>query len=478
MQLSFGTSGRSSPCVPESLPQPASAFSAGKSPTAAVITRAQAVPRVGAARQEMTSRPQSVAHGAAQPLPHQDRPDPAQGPAADSQVDKVPGCAPAEQAARPEQDGLRLAVSCLSCQQTPEDQDRICSLFDREQTDEFFYDCIAFRHAHCGLPLPDPLHDAPLMFALKSLAIDRGASAAGRCTSYILQQALEAANVPVAFTLLKGLQDAMRQGFLDRCDLEDQRGRTLLEGTFFYEQLNLDWCRLVLAAGIFDVNPASSPPLCRAISLSQDTAAIEALLEAGADPCVPDDITGEYPLVLCVRKGAGRLAQLDALLGHPRVDPNQISGRGPQATTALHQAISRGHIDLADRLLQHPATHPDVFCPASCGSPLAAAAVSFLLKRKEPDTMVRFLAQQGGRLIIASPAGDPIDCGHDLGRFRKLCGNDAIRAVTPDRTQQLHRALEQGRKAGRCKGESWAGRKRGRSAEYSRRIQPPETAPC
>ena len=313
--------------------------------------------------------------------------------------------------------------------------------------DAFFDQEIAARYGRCGLPVPDPVNDSPQAFVSKCLAIDRSGRATDRCTSHLLERALDTGNVPVTFTLLKGLQWAMKRGSLERHDLEDQHGRTLLEGTLFYEKLSRDWCRLVLAARVFDIHSDSMPPLCRAAVLSRDAAALEALLEAGADPCVADDIMGHLPQALCAQSfcRAGR-EKMEALLQHPRVNPNQISGEGSLATTALHEAASGGKVELVDRLLRHDAIDRDVFCPTAWGSPLAAAVVQFLLKPNTPDTMARFLAEEGARLLIASAEGDPIDCGYDISRFQKLFGSSAIKAVAPERTRQLQAALDQGRK--------------------------------
>ena len=380
------TSGPSSSFIPERQSQTAATASGTNTPPRTVTAGARAVSLVastGPANLQMALSQGAVARCLSQVLPSQDLLNLHQSLAPDSQAHKVLGRQASVPDAHLQQAGLKLAVDGLSRQQTPEDQQRLYRLFDTKQLEAFFDQEIAARYAHCGLPLPDPVNDDPLTFVSKCQAIDKSDPASLRCTFSLLERALETANVPVAFTLLKGLQCALHQGCLERSSLEDLQGRTLLEGTLFYEKLSLDWCRLVLAAGVLDAGPDT--PLCRAVFLSRDSAALEALLEAGADPSVPDNIMGALPQLLCIQGfcAAGR-QKLEALLRHPRVDPNQISGSGPYATTLLHQAVSSGRSELVSRLLQHKAIDVDVFCAACWGSPLAAAVVSFLISHNSP----------------------------------------------------------------------------------------------
>ncbi|MCY4471468.1 MAG: hypothetical protein OXC07_01415 [Kistimonas sp.] len=345
---------------------------------------------------------------------------------------------------------LEIAMRSLSSKEGVSEE-TLAALHDTARMNDFFVHTIS---PHCsvyahGLPLPDPAQDDPLTFVLKCRAIDATWCQSASCpytVLTILERSLVARNLPVAFKVLAGLQQLKsRQDELNGRPILDSLELDLVNGCFLHTIIEPDWTRLVLATQLFNLNRYQDEwflPLSRAVLMSPYADSVKALLEAGARPGLCNAVDKLSPLALCVSRPSKRMTdqmnKLDVLLSWPGTDPNQVTGPHSRfAGSALHHAVAADELDAAARVLEHPATDPDLFSASAYGSPLATAMVTFLCNEERTDEMVRLLAAQGARLVVESPDGNKVDCDDDVSLFVELFECSYIRRVSQQRTDLL-----------------------------------------
>ena len=268
----------------------------------------------------------------------------------------------------PQEVALLRALHCLSCPKTDKDQDLLDALDDQRQLSTFArgpgYKAELSWQA-IRLPFPDFAADSPLDCVLQCQLIDKTTGKRGprdSCTHRILRLAMTCGNVAVGFKMLRGLQQAQERGLLDTRWLTNKDGQTLLERMFYYEDVSCFslWLRLVLAAGIFDVNAGESSPLYLAILKAPDADAVAALLEAGAEPDRGNDRLCKSPLNLCVESDIDDQARkLQQLLACDGVDVNRPHATGYWQGPPLFWAVFSGSLCAVTQLLAHPDTRID-----------------------------------------------------------------------------------------------------------------------
>ena len=255
---------------------------------------------------------------------------------------------------------LIQAIHCLSCPLEKDDKDLRADLHDVQSMQAFFQREIAPRYGAGGLPLPNPAKDKPLVFVLKCQALGKIARQQQKlcacCIALLLRRAVETGCVPVAFKMLKGLQQARQQGLLVPASLESDKGLTLLQEPGLYRKSSALWLRLVLASALFDVNPEKgAAPLLTAIFWHDNSDGTAALLAAGADPNRGGRLG--TPLTLCCHNGVqNHLSKMRLLLNHSAIDPDSCCGHGG---STLHWAVANNDTRAVTQLLAHPGTNPD-----------------------------------------------------------------------------------------------------------------------
>lgn len=278
------------------------------------------------------------------------------------------------------------------------------------------------------------------------------------CVAHVLEEAVDQRHLPMTCLLLYGMQQAQRQGLVkDQC-LQNGYGRTLLHEDFFYDELEPEWRRLVLAFDVLNVDEGDIPPLCRAAGTSTpDADPLASLLEAGANPNAKT-CRGISPLHFCVQDADTRSqCKLNLLLQAPGIDLNPVCRCANYNRTPLGLAVHRANSFAVDKLLGckglalNCLTQMEGFCGSvQWGSELALAVDRFLRESHYPLDILERLARAGARLLVMGSGlerdavpGALCDLTDDVTGFCRLF-SDRMSAATPERIAQLAAAVEQG----------------------------------
>ena len=329
----------------------------------------------------------------------------------------------------------------------------------------FFQSYVLPFHSTLQNWIPDPVYDNAFALALKCQLMDWASRPAYPAVSAWLRDAIGSRNLPALFKLLQGLRLARKLGGPDQEWLRSCSGLPpVVHNIFLYEGTELLWRKLVLAAGVFDLDVGEPGPLWLAACRARSTEALAALLQAGADPN-RSSRSGGTALHACIEGAAQgqkievQLAKLRLLLAQPGIDPNRIYQRGGiYAGTPLHQAVFMNVPQAVEVLLQHPATDVDGLALIEYGhwivprvSPLALAVFTCLGDSTHSAQTVETLAAAGARMQLFTTAGSTEDCADDIDRFRQLCADFQDDEVPITRQATLRAALVQGRQARVCR---------------------------
>ncbi|MCY4472960.1 MAG: ankyrin repeat domain-containing protein [Kistimonas sp.] len=310
--------------------------------------------------------------------------------------------------------------------------------------------------------MPDSFGDDSLTFVLRCQQLDQVRMAAQPLALDLLERAVRSRNLPTVFKILRGLQRAQEPGSVNEERPRKYKAVELIKNAYLYQGIGLQWVKLLLASGVFDVNVGEQSGLWLAALSAPTTEAMAALLEAGADPN-RGSRRGGTPLHACIENArspqtqALQMDKLRLLLKHPGIDPGQVhEAAGIMGGTPLHQAVFMRVEAAVEQLLKHPRVEPDALAALEygeffmpMGSPLAAAAIDFLCNAECPETLVRTLAMSGARLLLDEPGQAIQDCTDDISRLRHLLAplvGDFVAGRTSDaRAQQLTAIIAQAR---------------------------------
>ena len=254
---------------------------------------------------------------------------------------------------------LRWATECLSHHDPAQERALLNYIHTHYQTETltFLEENVAWRLKSTNRDIEHLARLAPKRLAISCRLIDiRQArlpgTQQGGFAGFLLEQAVGYDCFPIAFKLLRGLQQLKQEDKLPPACLRDEQGWILPNKGFFYnkglhyELVAGPWRQMVLAAGVFDLAAEPGPSVFLAVSQLSETTTLDALLKAGASPCWTDE-EGASPLYECVRRfdrpGGQWPQKLDKLLA-AGADPHQPSStdflKGIPCHTPLKRAIT------------------------------------------------------------------------------------------------------------------------------------------
>ena len=361
-------------------------------------------------------------------------------PAGNASVHWTP---PAGKVTRDEE--LRWASECLSHHDPAQERALLDYIHTHYQTQAltFLEENVAWRLKSTSPDIEDFAQLAPKKLAIRCRLTDFQAARLpgtqqGGFAGFLLEQAVGYGCFPIAFKLLRGLQQLKQEDKLPPVCLRDEQGGVLPNKGFFYneglhyELVSGPWRQMVLAAGVFDLAAEPGPSVFRAVSQLSETTTLDALLKAGASPCWTDE-AGVPPLYECVRRfdrpGGQWPQKLDKLLA-AGADPHQPSSadflKGIPCHTPLKRAITDAHSVALEKMLAWPASRINecrftlrlVSGVTVCCSALTFAAGQFLsstIFRNYPVEVVQRLTAAGGRLLLTDPVPAAHDCATAAG---------------------------------------------------------------